>query len=280
MNEDRLLRDLADQARRDEAAGPARLDERWGRLAAGTLTAGEDAELRALAEASPEHREAYEAFRPFGADFQARVLSAIQTERGGEIAQKAAPPEPRPRVLPFRRAVRRASVWLGSAAAVAAGVFFFLVRGPVLPTLPAYTIDPLSGDKSSRGGEAGPVSGTPVYSPGSKLELFVHPRQPQSVHGPLNAQAFREVPSRGGKVEWEPVPGFTSDLGEDGRLRLRGTLGEMIRLPLGTWRICVVVSRPGKAPPERELLAAPQEGNASWQAACTEPLRIEDHAPI
>ena len=99
---DRLLRDLGDLARSEAEAEEARFDDRWDRLAAGTLTADEEAELKALAESSPEAREAYEAFRPLGADFQARVVSAIKAERADETP--SAPTEPRPRVLPFRRA--------------------------------------------------------------------------------------------------------------------------------------------------------------------------------
>src|SRR5436305_6363036 len=121
---DRLLRELGDLARSETKAEEARFDERWDRLAAGTLTAEEDAELKALAASSPEAREAYEAFRPLGADFQARVVSAINAER--------------PRVLPFRRMIHRAEIWVGLAAAMAAGVFF-LVRGPATQApLPGY----------------------------------------------------------------------------------------------------------------------------------------------
>ena len=49
MSEDELLRNLGHVAR--EQAGRERLflDERWDRLAAGTLSAEEDAELRRLA---------------------------------------------------------------------------------------------------------------------------------------------------------------------------------------------------------------------------------------
>jgi RNA polymerase sigma-70 factor (ECF subfamily) len=83
MNNDSILSELGALARRErEAESP--LDERWDRLAAGTLTAEEDAELRALAASSAEAREAYEAFRPLGADFQARVVRAINAERTTE----------------------------------------------------------------------------------------------------------------------------------------------------------------------------------------------------
>src|SRR5436853_7125100 len=79
MNE-LLLKELGDLARREKEAEKAHLDERWDRLAAGTLTAEEGAELKALAASSPEAREAYAAFRPPGADFQARVVSAINSQ--------------------------------------------------------------------------------------------------------------------------------------------------------------------------------------------------------
>jgi RNA polymerase sigma-70 factor (ECF subfamily) len=85
MNKDSILSELGALARREgEAESP--LDERWDRLAAGTLTAEEDAELRALAASSDEAREAYEAFRPLGAAFQARVVSAINAKRTTEEA--------------------------------------------------------------------------------------------------------------------------------------------------------------------------------------------------
>jgi RNA polymerase sigma-70 factor (ECF subfamily) len=80
MNKDPILSELGALARQ-EGEGESPLDERWDRLAAGTLTAEEDTELRALAASSPEAREAYEAFRPLGAAFQARVVSAINAER-------------------------------------------------------------------------------------------------------------------------------------------------------------------------------------------------------
>src|SRR5947199_7226982 len=123
--EDQLLKELGALARREEEAERSRLDERWDRLAAGTLTSEEDAELKALAASSPEAREAYEAFRPLGADFQARVVSAINSEKSPKPQ-----PQPQPQPQPFRLA-RRIEVWTGLAAAMAAGLFF-LVRGPAM----------------------------------------------------------------------------------------------------------------------------------------------------
>ena len=78
--EDRIVRELGHLAKEEREAERARLDERWDRLAAGTLTPEEGAELRALAESSPEARETYEAFRPLGAKFQARMVNVIARE--------------------------------------------------------------------------------------------------------------------------------------------------------------------------------------------------------
>ena len=65
-------------------------DERWDRLAAGTLTAKEEIELKALAASSPEAMEAYVAFKPLGPDFQARVVSAINSQWESEALRKVA----------------------------------------------------------------------------------------------------------------------------------------------------------------------------------------------
>ena len=66
MSEDPLLHELGRLAQEEKEAEDARRDERWDRLAAGTLGAEEDAALRTLAATSPAAREAYEAFRPLG----------------------------------------------------------------------------------------------------------------------------------------------------------------------------------------------------------------------
>src|SRR6185503_16244051 len=76
MSEDVLLRQLG-QVARERAAGEPSLDERWDRLAAGTLGAEEEAELRRLAETSDEAGMAYDAFRPLGKAFEAQVVAAI-----------------------------------------------------------------------------------------------------------------------------------------------------------------------------------------------------------
>jgi hypothetical protein len=268
MTDDRLLRELGDLAREQGEAERARWDERWDRLAAGTLTPEEEAELKALAEASPEAREAYEAFRPLGAGFQARVVEAINAERAGE-----APP---PRVLPFRRAIRRAEVWLGSAAAVAASLFF-LLRGPALPPLPVYTAELAGGAQTYRGREAAP-NGPQVFVPGSPLTLTVTPET--AVQGGVEARAFLSpLAGKGDLQAWEPAPPLEST--EQGAVRLQGTVGQEIRLSPGDWRVWIVVGRKGGIPSLERLRAELRAGRtrgAGWRAVSTD-LRVARASP-
>jgi len=267
-----MLRELGELARQEDEADQARFDERWDRLAAGTLTAEEEAELEALAASSPEGKEAYEAFRPLGADFQARMVAMARAELARPAPVEpppVEPAEPHSGVLPFRGVVRRVEVWLGSAAAVAASVFF-LVRGLAPPPLPPYSVDPLIGNQTSRGTPG--VGGIPVFSSGSPFPIVLRPQTSPSVQERLETQVFLAAPGAG-ETPWAAVPGFRLDRGAGGTVRLEGTVGETIQLPLGIWRLCVVVSRPGKAPPARELPAALRKRHADWQAACTEPFQ-------
>jgi hypothetical protein len=249
MNEDRLLGELGDLARQEGEAEKARFDERWDRLAAGTLSPEEEAELKALAESSPEMREAYEAFRPLGADFQARMVSAINAERH--------------RVLPFRRIVRRIEVWVGAAAAAAASLFF-LVRGPALPPLPLYAFDQLNGNQTVRGSQPGPASGMPVFEPDSPLTFVVRP--PHPVTTPVAAKSFL---AQGAELlAWQP-----GKAGAGGTFRFEGRLS---RLPPGEWKVWVVVGRPDRLPSASELQAELRAGRPrtkDWQAISTD-LRI------
>lgn len=266
MNEDRFLNELGDLARREGEADRARFDERWDRLAAGTLSPEEDAELRALAASSPELREAYEAFRPLGPEFQARIVD--------KVAPKPAP------IIPFPR--RRIEVWFGAAAALAAGLFLvtqipFPFRHTPGPPLPLYQVDPVLGVQSQRGEPTAP-EGLPVFVPGSLLTVSAHPNPP--VEGQVEARGFVSPLSEGTAIRpLDPQPPF--EISTNGAVRLRATLGEGIRLQAGDWRLWIVIGRPGKIPSPSALaeeLRAKRTRQADWQAVFTD-LRIDNRAP-
>jgi len=270
MKEDRLLNELGDLARQADEAEKAHFDERWDRLAAGTLSPEEDAELRALASASPDFRETYEAFRPLGPDFQARMVAAATAE----LAPRPAPEQTRPRLLPFRPAAARVEVWLGAAASIAAVLFLFL-HSPNAP-LPVYKADLISGVQSQRGEPALPES-LPVFVPGSLLTVNVRPLKP--VEGPVEARGFVSPPHRNEDLSpLEPAPRF--DIGDNGSVRLSGTLGREIQLPPGDWTIWIVVGRPGKIPSTEELAGrlTAIKAHSDWQAVPAD-LRVDDRAP-
>jgi hypothetical protein len=273
MSEDRLLRRLGQVAREEREAEQGRFDERWDRLAAGNLTAEEEAQLRALAEAAPEAREAFEAFRPLGADFQARVVEAVSAELANQ-APEVESQESRSRLLPFRRTATRLGGWVAAAGTAAATLLLLLRSLTPLPPLPVYAAALSLGDQTFRG-EAGKPTGLPVFGPGSQLTLIVSPQQP--VTGPVEAHGFL---ARGAEIgPWEPEPRF--EVADSGAVRLQGRLGQEIRLQPGNWRVWIVVGRPGKIPPTDELLSKLRAGRTRhehWQAVHAD-LRVEDSRP-
>jgi hypothetical protein len=249
-DDDMWLRELARVAQEEEDAGQARLDERWDRLSAGELSPNEEAELRALAGASEEGREAYEAFRPLGPEFQAGVVRALQEQSA--MPEPAAPePEKPARVLPFRRRAVRLGGWLAAAVAVAASLF--LLRSPAtLPSLPAYGPPELSGGvQEMRGEEEGPRT----FSAGDPFEVILRPET--AVSGNVAVRFFL---ARGRELRPWPVPGAA--ISSDGVVSITGTLGRDIRIPPGGWTLRAVVGRPGKLPDAAALRAHLAQGRA------------------
>jgi hypothetical protein len=168
---------------------------------------------------------------------------------------------------------RRIEVRVIAAAAAAVGVFC-LIPPPTQPPVPHPTVQVIGGDKATRGSDSETASGTPVFSPGSMLELQVHLQPPQKTQN-LEVHTFRVSADRE-KEPWVSVSGFNIDKGDNGVIRLRGEVGEQIQLPVGLWRVCIAISRPGKVPQEGELPAALRESHTDWQADCSEPLRVKD----
>src|ERR1700726_2318510 len=273
MSEDPLLRELGRLAQEENEAEAARRDERWDRLAAGTLGVEEEAALRALAATSPAAREAYEAFRPLGADFQARVVGALESELR-RTASGVETREPRSRLLPFRPRTWRFAGSLAAAAVAALGLLL-VVRGPAtMPPLPLYGAQLSGGIQTLRGGP-GPATGPQLFAPGSRLSLVVGPEH--AIAGEVEARALL---ARGAEiVPWQLAPRF--DISAQGAVRLQGTIGKDIRLPPGPSRLWIVVGLRGKIPPAGELvtaLRAGRTGNRHWQAVSAD-LSVVDRPP-
>ena len=259
MNEDRLLRELGHLAKEEEGAEKARLDERWYRLAAGTLTTEEEAELLALAETSPEAREAYEAFRPLGPEFQARMVERI----AAELPKPKKKQEPRRWFLSFRPAVRFGG-WATAAAAVAA--VLFLIPRPSGP-LPGYQMADVTGVSSEMRGEQ-----TEDFAPGDRIEVVLLPEKAFRP-GRLKAQLFL---LRGGELRSLDTQNLIDD---GGAVKVTGALDR--DLQPGDWTLWAVVGRPGDLPDPAELqaLAGRDEVRQRDWVALSRNIRIRSRGP-
>ena len=255
MSEDRLLRELGHLAKEEEGAERARLDERWDRLAAGTLTAEEEAELRALAETSPEAREAWEAFRPLGSEFQARVVEKISAE--------LPPKRWWGRLLSFPP-TRQFAGWATAAAAAAAVVVALML--PSAPP-PDYQIASISGGSSEMRGEQ-----PKDFAPDDHIKVRLRPMT-ASRTGRLTGQIFllRRGESRRLETQIEFYP--------DGAAEMKASLDP--DLQPGPWTLWAVVGRPGKLPNPAELQSLSAQGEArreDWIAVSTD-IRIGPRGP-
>ena len=118
MKEDKFLQSLARVAREDRLAQPeeegnaeppsagqpdAHLDARWEDLCLGKLGVSESEDMRRLGRSSDEGKVLYEAFRPLGPEFEARMLEQVRRELKppGSIRPEASP-EPSASVTPAK----------------------------------------------------------------------------------------------------------------------------------------------------------------------------------
>lgn len=268
MNDDRWLRELAQVNREKEAEERDRLDERWDRLSAGELSREEAAELRALAETSEEAREVYEAFRPLGAEFQARMVSALSAELADQAPAESE--EPRSWLLPFRPAITRFGGW-ATAAAAAAAVLVLLLR-PAAP-LPDYVLAKVSGGTSTWRGEEPEAANVAVLAPGDGFQVVLRPDTEVTRAKSLEARALllrgRELRNLETQSHIEP----------NGVVKLEGSLdGD---LPPGTWTLWAVVGRRGELPDPEELRSFSARSpvrQRDW-VAVPQNVRIRPRAP-
>ena len=244
MSEDELLHTLGNLAR---------FDERWDRLAAGTLTPEEEAELRALAATDPEAGEAYEAFRPLGPEFLGRIQGAIETP----VAPAAAGAAPAGKLLPFGRRARKIGGWMATAAAIAALLTLF-VRSPALPD---YALAEVTGGTSAT---RGAIPQGDTFAPGDRFAVALRPQTGVRDGSTLDAQAFLGAGNL--RHDLRRVEIHTR-FDASGSVKVEGTLDPS--LAPGDWTLWVVVGRPGAAPAASELpslLAASPARGRGWVA--------------
>lgn len=253
MSDEKLLRDLARLAQEEE-----HLDERWDRLASGTLTAEEEVALASLAESSDEAREAYEAFRPLGADFRARLVNRLAAEMPATEARAPRRPAKRSRLAGmFLDLLRPPTGFLALATALlAAGLALWLLPRPGerLPPLPEYSLG-LEGEVRELRGETPAGETVPAFAPGHRFELLLRPGSP--VSGPVAARIFLQRRAEVQVLEAE------AEVSASGSVRWAGTLGREIRIEPGEWTLWALVGRPGELPGPEELRAHLAESEAA-----------------
>ncbi|HEX6901832.1 MAG TPA: hypothetical protein VF789_19080 [Thermoanaerobaculia bacterium] len=260
---DPWLRELAKVNREKQDAERNRLDERWDRLSSGDLSPEEEAELRALAETSEEAREAYEAFRPLGPDFHARVARAIR-EQG--LAAPAAGTGERPaKPLPFRGRAARWAGW-GSLAAAAAA----LLVTALIPPAPVseYAAPEVSGVSSFRGEPS--ATELPVVEPGRPFEVTVSPETRADDVEDLQAFCFLSRGQELGSLQvlktlWDP----------GGAVKIETVTARDVGP--GTWTLWVVLGREGEMPDMdhlRRLLTTDRVRQRDW-VAVSRKVRIQ-----
>jgi hypothetical protein len=265
MSEDRILRELGHLAKEEKEAEQARLDERWDRLAAGTLTPEEDAELRALAESSPEAREAYEAFRPLGPEFQAWIVNKINKPQ----------PEPQPfwdrllrllRLLPFPPPTLRFAGWLTAAGTVAASLFLIgrVWMAPPPAPLPPYDIALNGGAKIFRG-ETGPSTEPEAFAPGDRFQVILRPKT-EGIGKGLEVRCFL---LRGRELRHLDV---RSQIDPRGSVKVNGSLGS--DLSPGIWTLLAVIGRQGELPDAADLRSFAARGELQQRDWVGKPRKI------
>lgn len=268
MDDQELLHRVGEIVRQDEIDAAER-DDRYRRLAEGTLSAEDDAELRALAESSEEARLDYEAYRPVGPETRERLAEAFQRQAPSRVVpfeRPAARPSPAPR-RSWQRSWRR----LGGAAAVLAAALAFLwlrvPSGSGLSPLPIYLHELEGAVRDQRGATPDEETDRPTFRLGDTLRLVLRP--PERVEGALAQRAFLE--REGETVLRETVPiQVAYSVSADGVVTLEAELGR--ELELGAWELVVVYGRLGFLP--QEIPPPGEESEAADWRVLRLPIRI------
>jgi hypothetical protein len=265
MHDEDLMKALGRAARAEPSP-----DARYDALAAGTLSDAERDALLEEAARSEAAAEAYDAFRPLGAEFQARVVNRLLGERAGTGAAPAAPQAPTRKVVPFRARVVRRFVPLALAASVLVAVGLVMLRAGGDGSLPGYGLT-LEGQVTLMRGEAPPATAAP-FATGNRFRLVLTPAR--DVADDVEARAWVRTPD--GRVA--PLAAPAARVAPSGAVLIEGDVGGDVRLPPGASTLLVVVGRAGALPDAGDAAAAVDaSGRAQaddWSAWAI-PLRVE-----
>lgn len=256
MTDDRLLKELAQVARAQQAKDP---DGRWDRLAGGALAPEEEARLREEARSSPEAAAAWEAFRPVDEQFRSGIVEQARrslAERGQATPASGRSPRRWRMALP---------------AALAAALIVALLgpwRSPA--PLPPYALRLEGSVKTDRSGDPASARTDPAeFADGNRFELVLTPER--SAGEDIEARAFVV---QGDRVE--PLPAPPPSRSPDGAVRIAGVVGRDVRLPRGDFTLLVAAGRSGSVPAAAELRERLAQGRPvreqRW-TAWTLPLR-------
>jgi hypothetical protein len=256
MNEDSWMRELGRVAAEEEEAELRRFAA-WERLSAGELSGEEEAALAKQAETSAEARLAYEAFRPLGPEFEARMVRTLVAAQDlpapGAVAAPAAP------ILTFPRYARHFG-WLAAAATSAALLVLLVVTRRPSPPLPSYALEISGGLRTKRGEAAGSM---PIFRRGSEIAVVLRP--PTQAAGLTEARCCFLVHGEA----WRSWPLAAEQSGQSFKFTGRLDSG----LEPGEWRLWAVAGRPGSLPDEAALLSLlrqARERQPGWQAVAKE----------
>lgn len=241
------MRDLVEAVRRRAEGRPDWLDDRWERLAAGTLPPDERAELEELAERSEEARRLWELCQPLPSEVRGRIVDLIQ----GEAPEGSQPETEGKAMEPGRRFPGGVWWWAPAAVtAVAVAAVIALWSGGAAAPLPNYSVELAGGVRVQRSPDLPPPM--PVFEAGTRLELTLRPRT--RVEGQLEVRGFLAPADRPDRFHLEPWLAREMAPGK-GAVAIDGIVGEDVQLRPGEWELWLVVARPGAMPEIDELEA-------------------------
>lgn len=291
MDDPEFLRDLA-QTAREEDAEERRRWERWERLTDGDLFPEEVAELRAQATASAEDDVAYEAFRPLGPDFSARVVARIEplVQEGPPSLEREALARQVARERGPRPADEKASQdpaapwWMGGfvwrmgfagsgLAATAATLMVFFFRLPPLPRISVAEVKP--GIEMTRGGEP-EASGASILFLGEPFSAVARPEEKLAARREIEPRCYVQPPPPTARALREASCKTLERNSRTGAVKIEGRLPR--DLPTGPATLWVVVAYRGKHPPPSRIERLPDRQPTRERTWDAEPVPIEIQA--